>query len=109
MYIIFDDQVTTELRAHYTLLELETFDSKHGPRTAYCVIDTQQLSTEDLFYLDKYSEVHAALISNYKEGHFEFCHQALEVLRGKWGGQIDSFYEVLNSRVSVAPKQDSVF
>ena len=105
MHIIFDDQITEELRAHYTLLELDTFKGEQSSRTAYCVIDAIQLSTEDLFYLDKYSEVHAALISNYKKGNTAFCFQALDLLRGKWGGQLDSFYQVFAERIPLLSQE----
>lgn len=102
MNIIFGQAVYDQLVANHTLLELDTFTHPETleKTTAYCVLDAASLNTEALFNLDKYTEIHAALMSNYKKQNYRFCHQAIEALRGAWGGQLDSFYDELEQRIT---------
>ena len=102
MNIIFNGEVAEALCSTHTLLELDTFDDINSvkPRTAYCVLDTKRLNTEDLFNLDKLATMHDALIRNYKNKNYDFCIDVLDILKGKWGGQLDSFYDVLRARIN---------
>ena len=106
MNIIFDTDVTAELKKSHTLLELDTFNISDGHKTAYCVVDAGQLNTEDMFHLDKLTDLHAALISHYKDKDYAFCLTAISALKGRFGGQADSFYEILESRITTgAPNE----
>jgi hypothetical protein len=66
--------------------------------TAYCVLD--QTPLEEYMQLERMINLHCKLIENYKKPDFNFCEQALEHLRGKWGKQLDSFYDVIAERIS---------
>jgi hypothetical protein len=39
-------------------------------------------------------------MENYRERNWDFCLQAINHLVGFWGKQVDSFYEVLSSRIA---------
>lgn len=97
MNIIFKDNLNN-LDQKYIVLDLDTFslpdDSIH---TACCVIEnlpiTEMPATENL------KELHANLIKNYALKDWNYCEQAIEQLMGKWGGEVDSFYIELITRI----------
>jgi len=55
---------------------------------------------EELTKAETYIKIHAALIENYKKRNWDFCKQTIKQLMGFWGGQIDSFYEILDARLT---------
>jgi hypothetical protein len=44
--------------------------------------------------------LHENLIKNLALKNWDFCEQAIEQLMGKWGGELDTFYEDIRSRVN---------
>ena len=42
---------------------------------------------------------HENLIKNLALKNWDFCEQAIEQLMGKWGGEVDTFYQDLLTRV----------
>jgi hypothetical protein len=96
--IIFGKQEVEQLKNKYIVLELDTITIKNSaPTPVYCVIEN--ISMEQLTKADAYIKIHADLIENYKNRNWDFCKQAITQLMGFWGGQVDSFYEILNDRL----------
>jgi hypothetical protein len=56
---------------------------------------------------DEYTSLHVKFYENYQKGNFTFCEQALEHLVGKWGGEIDSYYQIMSDRISKYKQQDN--
>lgn len=82
----------------YTVLDLDTFSLPDGSvHTACCIIEnipiTELPATENL------KKLHANLIENYARRDWNYCEQAIEQLMGKWGGEMDSFYVELLTRI----------
>jgi hypothetical protein len=100
MHIIFGKDEARALQDKYTVLELDTFRFEHNDLTvpAYCIIEN--IGIGDLPDLERMKNLHAELIKNYKIKNWEFCLQALEHLSGKWGGEVDSFYADIGTRVN---------
>ena len=99
MNIIFGKQESEQLRKKYIVLELDTITIKDcAPTPVYCVVEN--ISMEQLIKAEKYIKIHADLIENYKNRNWNFCEQAIEQLLGFWGGQVDSFYEILKTRLA---------
>lgn len=97
MNIIFKDDIA-ELDEKYTVLELDTFRLPDGSQhTAYCVVEN--IPIQELPQVSSLRELHANLIKNYGEKNWNFCEQAIEHLTGKWGGEADSFYAELQTRI----------
>ena len=48
--------------------------------------------------LEDNKKLHAALIENLKTKNYKFCQEAIEHLMGKFGGEVDTFYEIIMSR-----------
>lgn len=100
MNIIFGKEQATDLEDKYTLLELDTFQIAETGSivTAYCAVENLPFS--ELSEIDSYKNQHVELLQNYRTRNWEQCCKFIEQLKGKWGGQLDTFYEHLNSRVN---------
>lgn len=98
MNIIFGTSEVEQLREKYIVLELDTVTIKSSkPITAYCVIE--DIPLEELSRANIFKNLHADLMSQYRNRNWDFCIQALDHLTGFWGKQIDSFYEILRIRI----------
>jgi len=98
MHIIFGDEVANNMKSKYTILPLDDMKIGDSPVvTAYCVIE--DIPVTEIAELDRVTNLHTKLIENYKKPDFNFCEQALEHLKGKWGKQLDSFYDVMSDRI----------
>lgn len=99
MHIIFGNEQADALRDKYTVLELDTFQmGKDGPIvTAYCAVE--KISLEDLLQTEQMKHLHNHLMINYRLRAWPECYQALEKLIGFWGGELDSFYNDLQTRI----------
>ena len=106
MQIIFGEP-PEGLTEKYIVLELDTiqYAEDSDPITAYCVISGEQVTLEEVSLLKQYAETHRALMNNYRKQKWEFCEQAIDSLRGKFKGEMDSFYDVLESRVREYKKE----
>lgn len=104
MNIIFKQHLNDEY-ARYTVLDLDTFELADGTQhTACCVIENTPI--QELSVLPSLRQLHENLIKNLALKNWDFCEQAIEQLMGKWGGEVDSFYVELNTRISRLKTQD---
>ena len=99
MQIIWDPEIVNKVKDKYTLLELETFDYKDMPVTAYCVLTAEKIGLSGFATLDKYMELHKAFIGAYNNKDYKICEDAGEYLMGAFGGELDSFYEIILGRI----------
>jgi len=99
MNIIMGDINAQSLKEKYTVLRLDTFQIRGhiDPVTSYCVIEKMDL--QDLTKAQMWSDLHENLMINYGRQNWSYCEQAIEHLRGKWQGELDSFYDDLLSRI----------
>ena len=97
MHIIFDNH--PELEKKYTVLELDTIKiGADGPeRTAFCVVENIPL--EEMPAVDTLKDLHNSLMIEYRARNWNRCEAIIGQLKGKWGGEMDSFYIELASRV----------
>lgn len=96
MNIIFGNQVK-DLSDRFTVLELDTFHTAQGPETAWCVVENIPLV--DFATLEDYRKAHTNLMQAYRERNWEYCFSAIGSLRGRWNGELDSFYDNLELRI----------
>lgn len=105
MNIILGSENLQQISDKYTVLELDTFVVQSGKSvTAYCVLENVMLV--DYLQIDNLCDLHANLMKNYKIKNWNFCEQALEHLRGRWNGQLDSFYLELAQRINDLKQAD---
>lgn len=101
MNIIIGIEAADEAREKYTVLPLEDIKFKSHPDlppvTAYCLIENVPL--DEIPKLQEQIDLHTKFYENYQKPDFNFCEQALEHLKGKWQGEIDSYYEIMEKRI----------
>jgi hypothetical protein len=98
MNIIFGD-TAKQIPNGYTVLELDTVrrPPDNIPVTAYCVVERIPLQEFPIAEANK--KLHGELLQHYRAREWDQCGQAIQVLLGKWNGELDSFYVILSQRV----------
>lgn len=91
MQIVWNQEVVEQMRKTQTLLELETFVIEGKPRVTYCVIPADKLLSE-LSTLDALSALHNEYLVALKAKDLENCEFLAEQLKGRFGGELDTFY-----------------
>jgi hypothetical protein len=97
MQIVWDPTVIEQLRKSQTVLELETFVVEHNSITAYCVVPAEKILNE-MSNINHYIELHEGFIVALNEKNYTLCTDIAEHLMGKFGGELDSFYNEILSR-----------
>jgi len=96
--IIFGTAEVSKLQEKYIVLELDTVTIRSSnPITAYSVVENLPLT--EFAKVEVYTKLHQDLMDNYRKRNWHFCITAIDTLMGSWGKQIDSFYEVLRTRI----------
>jgi hypothetical protein len=100
MNIILGRENIEQAQEKYTVLELDTLliDGSADPVIAYCLIE--QVPIDQIAGIDQFRDLHNNLMKNYRLQNWKFCEDAIEHLRGKWGGELDSFYMEMSLRIS---------
>jgi len=99
MNIIFGDNVANQAREKYTVLELDTFvfEQQVVTATAYAIIERVPLM--EMVNIESFKTLHANLMMEYRKRNWKYCEDAIEHLRGKWNGDLDTFYTELYDRM----------
>lgn len=99
MNIIFGKDQADQLSDKYTVLEVDTirFGSNGNPVPAFAVIET--IPIPDLPKVSHMRDLHENLIKEYRKRNWNYCKQAIEHLLGFWGGEMDTFYDIMRERV----------
>lgn len=105
MQIVYQKAVADQLKDKYTVLELETFDVDMEDGTtqkleAYCVVPSDKIPLVEMASLDAYKTLHAEFVNAYNSKNYQICKDLAEHLTGKFGGELDSFYEVIIDRIN---------
>lgn len=112
MQIIFGDSVNL-VKDRFTVLELDSFstESLSAPITAWCVVHTIPL--QEIGLTENLVKIHQDLIAQFRQKNWAFCLECIGHLRGRWNGELDSFYNDLETRVkefiSLPPEIDAEF
>lgn len=97
MNIIIGDVAAERLRENYTVLELETFVVSGNPIKTYCVANN--IPIPEIANLEHYKSLHQKMIDEYNSGNYKFCLDAIEHLTGKFGGDLDTFYNTIRGKI----------
>jgi len=105
MNIILGRENIEQAQEKYTVLELDTLiiNGAEDPVTAYCLIE--QVPIDQIAGMDQFRDLHNNLMANYRKRNWKYCEDAIEHLRGKWGGELDSFYTEMGQRISQLRQQ----
>jgi len=105
MNIIFGTKEADLLRTRYVILELDTVTIKSSnPITMYCAVENMPI--DEISMLAHLKDLHNNLMTEYKKKNWEFCEQAISHLLGRWGKELDSFYEILSQRIVIFKEND---
>lgn len=100
MQLIFGKNNAEKLREKYTVLELETIDVEGKPLEVYCLITAENIGIVDLPTLDQWIKLHNDFLHGYHTKQYNYCRQCIEHLMGKFGGEVDTFYEEILRRIN---------
>jgi hypothetical protein len=98
MQIIFHRHIAEELRKRYTVLDLEEFDVDGQKVEAFCVIPAEKIGLGEMCFLEINVKKHADFVSFARAKDYESCRTLVGDLYGKFGGELDSFYDEIMSR-----------
>lgn len=99
MNIIFDRAAAEELGKRYLVLDLETVDINGTPTECFCVVPGDSLTLADMPLLEHYQRLHQQMAKELAAKNYAFCTDAIGHLIGKFGGELDSFYQVVLDRI----------
>ena len=106
MDIIFGRENAEKLREKYTVLDLETVEKDGHSIEVFCLIGGDKISIGDLPQLEQWITLHNDFLKGLAKKEYSYCRQCIEHLTGKFGGEVDTFYEELLKRIDVADPQD---
>jgi len=101
MNVIYGKKQAEELAERFIVLPLDKIQPHDidGIIEAYCIIAADKVPLPELPQIEKMKVMHAAMMDEYYKQNWIFCEEALGHLKGKWNGQVDSFYITLQERV----------
>ena len=106
MEIIFGRENATKLREKYTVLDLETVEKDGASIEVFCLIPADKIGLGDLPTLDQWTTLHAEFIKGYQTQQYNYCRQCIDHLMGKFGGEVDTFYEEILRRINDVDPQE---
>jgi len=115
--IIFGEEQREKIGDKYIVLPLDKVGVKgeYSPTQLYAILGSESITLGEMPVLEQTIELHKKLIENYVKADWNFCEQALTHLKGKFGGEIDSFYNILETRIreykinGLPPEWDGTF
>lgn len=100
MDIIFGRKNAEKLREKYTVLDLEVVHKDGHDFEVFCLIPAEKIAIQDLPQLENWVKLHNDFLAGYQNGHYKFCRQCIEELMGKFGGEVDTFYDEILRRIN---------
>ena len=98
MQVIFSRDAAEQLKDTYTILELETFEVEGKLLEAFCVVTADKMNLAHMPTLAHDKNLHAQFIEHLKQKDYRVCLDLIPHLRGKFGGELDSFYDEIEKR-----------
>ena len=102
MNIIFGRENAEKLREKYTVLDLETLIVEGKEIEVFCLIPAEKIALPDLPQLEQWTKLHNDFLHGYETKQYNYCRQCIEHLTGKFGGEVDTFYEEILKRIDSA-------
>lgn len=103
MYIIFGKELAKSISDRHIILELETFiDANDEEVVAYCVVQPESIALGEISDIERLSRLHQHLADNLRIKDYAQCEESLPHLVGKFGGELDSYYEEVAKRIQAS-------
>ena len=107
MNIIFGRENAEKLREKYTVLDLEKLVVEGKDVEVFCLIPAEKIALPDLPQLEQWINLHNDFLNGYHKKEWNYCRQCIEHLTGKFGGELDTFYEEILKRIDSAEQVKS--
>lgn len=107
MYIIFGSKIAEELRQSNIILQLETFTAQGVEHTAYCVVKPESVILE-MEHVERNTALHQATVDAWNKQDYQTVKEGITHLRGRFSGELDSFYDELSSRMERMKKEQEI-
>ena len=88
-----------KLREKYAVLDLETLIVEGKEMEVFCLIPAEKIALPDLPQLENWVKLHNDFLHGYETKQYNYCRQCIEHLTGKFGGEVDTFYEEILKRI----------
>ena len=98
MDIIFSRAVANQLMEKYVVLELEPHGVGEEILETFCVVPAEKIPLTETVMLDHWKKLHGEFVQANNDKNGKLCQDLSEHLVGKWGGELDEFYEIVCSR-----------
>lgn len=99
MQLIFGHDTAAQLREQHTVLELETVTKDGLTLEVYCVVPADKINLVELPQLEHNAKLHQAFVDAYQAQDYKLCRDLAEHLIGKFGGEVDTFYQEILGRI----------
>lgn len=101
MHIILGTENATAMREKYIVLELETLPKGLNGEmiTAYCVVQPESIAFQ-MGEIDRLGRLHQATVDAYNRKDYANTMEGISHLKGNFGGEVDSFYEIIAQRIT---------
>ena len=102
MNIVLENQVTDDIKEKFMLAELDSFQNEPDGVAiqSYAVITKDEINLQEIHNVERFIDIHNNLMKIYRIRNWKYCEDAIEHLMGKFRGELDSFYTVLNERIN---------
>lgn len=98
MQLIFGKDNADQLRDRYTILELETLPAGDKQLEVYCVIPAEKIALTEITTIEHSTKLHNEFVTALKADNRKLCEDLSVHLIGRFGGELDSFYEEILRR-----------
>ena len=96
--MIFNRTLAEELANRYIVLELEPHIVQDAVLETFCVLESEKIPLTEVTMLEHWKKLHKEFVQANKDKNGKLCRDLAEHLVGKFGGEVDSFYEIVVSR-----------
>ena len=100
MYIIIGEQRASILKDTHTVLSLEKIVHEGMEDRAYCIVPREVVNLLEVPQLKQHVDLHEQFVIEYEKNNYEYCRDAVQHLYGKFGGELNSFYDEILKRIS---------
>ena len=98
------EQPTAEMYERYLILELEPNNIDGEMLNTWCVVQGDKVTLAELSMIEHWKKLHNEFVQANKDGDAKLCNDLAEHLTGKFGGELDTFYEEICKRFAHATK-----
>ena len=92
------ERPSDEMFDRYCILELEPNRIDGTVLDTWCVVEATKIPLAELTMLDHWKKLHNEFVQANKDGNAKLCNDLREHLIGKFGGELDTFYEEICKR-----------